>query len=83
MQECRKCKTRVEDLTEDKMVMIVDPQVPRALWPVGLITKLIWSRDQHAWAAEVMVKGKPYLRSVARLIQQPSCDTNPTLIQTS
>ena len=52
-------------------VMVMDPQLPRALWPVGKVSKVLPGQDGRVRAAEVQVKGKTYLRPVARLVALP------------
>lgn len=57
------------NLTVDSVVMIVDPQLLRAQWPIGKIIKTVISPDGCVRAADVRVKGKVYIRPVAHLIQ--------------
>ncbi len=52
--------------------MIVDPQLPRALWPVGKISQVFPGADGRVRAANVEVKGRTYTRIVARLILLPA-----------
>lgn len=54
------------------VVMIVDPQLPRALWPVGKISQVFLGADGRVRAANVEVKGRTYTRIVARLILLPA-----------
>lgn len=54
------------------IVMVVDPLLPRALWPVGRITKVLPGTDGRIRTAEVNVKDRHYLRPVARLIPLPA-----------
>ena len=61
-----------DDLVQDTVVMIVDPQLPRAHWPVGKVVKLNASADGCIWSAEVQVGDKTYLRPVARLVRLPA-----------
>lgn len=51
--------------------MIVDPNLPRADWPVGRVLKLFPSQDGKVRAVEIQVKDKVYTRPVARLIPLP------------
>lgn len=53
----------------DTVVMIIDPQLPRAHWPIGKVVKLNMSDDGCIRTAEVRVGEKTYLRPVARLVQ--------------
>nr|XP_055064967.1 uncharacterized protein LOC129447318 [Misgurnus anguillicaudatus] len=59
------------DLTVDSVVLLMDPQFPRALWPVGRVVKVHQSADGHVRSADVQVKDKIYTRPVARLITLP------------
>ena len=52
--------------------MIVDPQLPRALWPTGHIVKVHPSPDGHIRSADVKVKDRTYTRPVARLVILPA-----------
>ncbi|KAK7915538.1 hypothetical protein WMY93_011299 [Mugilogobius chulae] len=54
------------------IVMVMDPQLPRALWPVGLVTSVFPGRDGRIRAAAVQVKDKTYTRPVARLVALPA-----------
>lgn len=51
------------------IVIIVDPQLPRAQWPIGKVVKVNMSDDGCICTAEVRVGKKTYLRPVARLVQ--------------
>lgn len=61
-----------DNLTVGTVVMIVDQSLPRAMWPVGRVRKTIIGVDGRVRSAEVLVKGKPYTRPVARLIELPA-----------
>lgn len=52
--------------------MVVDPQVPRALWLVGKVMKIFPGSDGCIRAAEIQINDKIYTRPVARLIPLPS-----------
>lgn len=72
LQARQKWKTEKRSLESGNVVMIVDPQLPRALWPVGRITQVFPGADGRVRTANVDVKGKTYTRVVARLIQLPA-----------
>lgn len=55
-------------LQSGTIVMIVDPQLPRAHWPLGQITQVIPGQDGRVRTAVVKVKDKTYTRPVARLV---------------
>ncbi|CAI5657811.1 unnamed protein product [Oreochromis niloticus] len=48
------------DVTEGSVVMIVDPQLPRASWLVGCISKVHPSPDGHIRSADVKVKDRTF-----------------------
>lgn len=52
-------------------VMIVDPQLPRALWPIGQVSQVFSGVDNRIRTVEVKVKDKFYIRPVAKVIQLP------------
>ncbi|XP_048865547.1 uncharacterized protein LOC125739453 isoform X1 [Brienomyrus brachyistius] len=54
------------------VVLIMDPHLPRALWPVGRVTKVIPGVDGRVRTADVQVKDHNYTRPVARLIPLPA-----------
>lgn len=54
------------------IVMIVDPQLPRALWPVGKIINVFPSADGRIRTAEVRIMDRTYVRPVACLIKLPA-----------
>lgn len=54
------------------VVMIVDPQLPRASWPVGKINRVFPGADGLIRSAEVNVKDRTYVRPVSRLIRLPA-----------
>ncbi|KAK7881024.1 hypothetical protein WMY93_030613 [Mugilogobius chulae] len=76
LQARQKWRRPAEDLVQDTVAMIVDPQLPRAQWPIGRVVKVVKSADSHVRSAEVQVGEKTYLRPVARLIQLPAIPDN-------
>lgn len=64
------------DLTVDRVVIVIDPQLPRALWPVGRVTKVISSDDGKIRTAEVDIKGVKYICPVTKLITLPKMPEN-------
>ncbi|KAI7790741.1 hypothetical protein IRJ41_010740 [Triplophysa rosa] len=60
------------DLTVNSVVLLMDPQFPRALWPVGRVVKVHQSADGHVRSADVRIKDKIYTWPVARLITLPA-----------
>ena len=55
-------------------MLIVDPQLPQALWPVGKVTATYPGADGHIPTAAVKVKERTYIRPVARLVQLPKLE---------
>ncbi|XP_076856690.1 uncharacterized protein LOC143510810 [Brachyhypopomus gauderio] len=72
LQSRQKWRSTLADLTEDSVVMIVDPQLPRALWPIGRVIKVHPSPDGRIRSADVQVKDRVYTRPVARLVLLPA-----------
>lgn len=72
LQLRQKWRRPTGDLVQGTVAMIVDPQLPRAQWPIGKVVKVIESADGRVRSAEVRVGEKTYLRPVARLVQLPA-----------
>lgn len=71
LQVRQKWRIPTSNLEIGTVVMIVDPQLQRAQWPVGKIVNLNVSNDGYIWTAEVKVNKQTYLRPVARLVRLP------------
>lgn len=70
--ECRqKWRTPTADLAAHQVVMVVDPQFPRALWSTGKVTKVHSSDDGTVRSADINIKGTAYNRLVTRLVSLP------------
>ncbi|XP_034536205.1 uncharacterized protein LOC117810467 [Notolabrus celidotus] len=72
LQVRQKWRRPTDNIAQDTVVMVVDPQLPRAHWPVGRVVKLNAGSDGCIRSAEVQVGDKTYLRPVARLVQLPA-----------
>ncbi|XP_073722599.1 uncharacterized protein [Misgurnus anguillicaudatus] len=72
LQTRQKWQASPPDLKEKTIVMIVDPQLPRSLWPVGQVIKTHLSPDGHIRSADVKIKDQVYTRPVARLVILPA-----------
>nr|XP_055052534.1 uncharacterized protein LOC129438043 [Misgurnus anguillicaudatus] len=72
LQSRQKWQQERENLAVGTVVMIVDPQSPRALWPVGTVKSVKVGDDNKVRSAEIQVKDKTYIRPVVRLIKLPS-----------
>lgn len=55
----------------DSAVLIIDPLLPRAQWPIGRVAKAVTGPDGCIRTAEVKVKDKVYMRPVAQLTELP------------
>jgi len=53
-------------------MMLVDPQLPQALWPIGRVIEVHPSSDGHVREADVRIKDCMYTRPVARLVVLPA-----------
>ncbi|KAJ8391399.1 hypothetical protein AAFF_G00090290 [Aldrovandia affinis] len=60
------------DLQVGDIVMIIDNQLPRVLWPVGKVTQVFPGADNQVGSTEMLVKDRTYTRPVARLISLPA-----------
>lgn len=56
-------------LPMDQVVLIVDPQLPQVLWPVGKMVEIYSGADGNIRTATAEVKDKTYVWPDARLIQ--------------
>ncbi|XP_073782539.1 uncharacterized protein [Danio rerio] len=71
--QCRqKWRDTQANLTNGAVVMLMDPQYPRALWPIGRVIKVHPSVDGCVRSVDVQVKDRVYTRPVARLILLPA-----------
>nr|XP_061835547.1 uncharacterized protein LOC133618822 [Nerophis lumbriciformis] len=72
LQTRQKWHSTPADLAEGSVVMLVDPQLPRALWPIGHVTKVHPSNDGHIRSADVRIRDREYTIPVARLVVLPA-----------
>ncbi len=72
LQVRQKWKMDEGNLQIGDVVMIVDPQLPRALWPVGKISEVHPGADDRVRSATVQVERRTYTRPVARLVKLPA-----------
>lgn len=80
LQTRQKWQRSSKNIAVDSVVLIIDPSLPRAQWPIGKVVKAFASQDGCIRTADVMVKGMVYTRPVARLIELPALpdDTKDT-----
>lgn len=71
LQTRQKWQTRTDNIPQGSVVMIMDKQLPRALWPVGKVVRLMPSPDGTVRTAEIQVQDKTYVRPVTRLVRLP------------
>lgn len=72
LQARQKWHTEAPDLQVGATVMIVDPQLPRALWPVGRVSEVLPGADDRVRTVRVQVWDRTYTRPVARIIHLPA-----------
>ncbi len=78
MQGRHKWTTEGREITVGQVVLVVDPQLPRSLWPVGTVTETLPGADGRTRIVRVKVKDKTYTRPVVRLIPLPHLVDNDT-----
>ncbi|KAL0973497.1 hypothetical protein UPYG_G00204780 [Umbra pygmaea] len=71
LQLRQKWQKSTQDIAVGQVVMVIDSQLPRAMWPIGKVTRVIPSSDGRIRVAEVNIKGNSYTRPVAKLIELP------------
>ncbi|XP_013860154.1 uncharacterized protein LOC106515080 [Austrofundulus limnaeus] len=71
LQLRQKWRKSTDNSAVGQIVMIVDSNLPRGLWPVGIITKVFPGTDGVVRAAEVKVKDSIYIRPVTKLVELP------------
>lgn len=72
LQARQKWQSTPPELLEKAVIMVADPQLPRALWPIGHVIKVHRSDDGLVRSADVNVNGRVYTRPVARLVVLPA-----------
>lgn len=77
LQSRQKWYTDNPNLQINTVVLILDPQLPRSLWPVGKVISLHLGKDGRCRVADVQVGDKRYTRPVARLIPLPALPEPP------
>lgn len=59
------------DVKVGTVVMLIDHQLPRSLWPIGKETKVFPGPDDRVRTVEVQIKDRVYTRPITRLIVLP------------
>lgn len=60
-----------ENIKVNQVVLLIDPQLPRASWPVGKVTKVMTGSDGRVRSATVEVGSRTYVRPVIKMIPLP------------
>ena len=68
LQSRHKWQQEVRALKVGDVVMIADPQMARAQWPVGWISQVLQGKDGRIRVVKVMVKDREYTRPVSRIV---------------
>ena len=66
-----KWRREVQNLEVGKIVLIFDPQLPRASWPTGRVTAVMVGSDGRVRSVDVQVGSQIYTRPVSRLMVLP------------
>lgn len=74
LQERQKWQKDNNQLRVDQVVLITDPQLPRALWPVGKVTRTFPGHDGRIRTVAVQVQDRINVRPVAWLIPLPKLE---------
>ncbi|XP_051785092.1 uncharacterized protein LOC127528414 [Erpetoichthys calabaricus] len=64
LQTRQKWQKQAANLADGRVVMLLDPQLPRASWPVGRVLRVIPGADGRVRTAEVRINGRVYTRPV-------------------
>ena len=79
LQPRQKWQKSTDNLTVNSVVMMADPQLPRAVWSIGRVIKVNPGADGKVRSAEVKVGDHVYTRPVVRLIVLPELpDDSPS-----
>ncbi|KAK7933404.1 hypothetical protein WMY93_004300 [Mugilogobius chulae] len=78
LQHRQKWQQTSPALALGQVVMVVDSQLPRALWPVGKITQVFPSPDGQVRVAQVTIGKHTYKRPVAKLVALPEMSNDVT-----
>ncbi|XP_039531977.1 uncharacterized protein LOC120482073 [Pimephales promelas] len=78
LQGRQKWRSDGKEMAVGQVVLVIDNQLPRALWPVGIVTETCPGADGRIRTAKVQVKGKIYMRPVVKLIPLPPMRDNDT-----
>nr|XP_055049757.1 uncharacterized protein LOC129435890 [Misgurnus anguillicaudatus] len=71
LQGRQKWRSDGKELAVGQVVLLIDHQLPRALWPVGTVVETYAGADGRIRTAKIQVRNKMYIRPVVKLIQIP------------
>ena len=78
LQTRQKWTEERNNMTKGDRVIVLDPQLPRAFWPVGEVKETKSGKDGRVRTAVVQVGERTYTRPVARLIRLPELPATAT-----
>lgn len=61
-----------DNLIKDQVIILVDPQLPRASWPIRRVVKVHTGADGQVRCVDVKIRDKIYTIPVARLVLLPA-----------
>lgn len=67
----------------DQVVLTVDPQLPRACWPVGNVINIFTGLDGHTRTDEVQVHNRTYVRPVSHIVPTPKLSDDESIEPTN
>ena len=75
LQARQKWQSSPPHLQDEAVIMLVEPHLQWAQWPVGRVVKVHHSDDGCVRSADVNIKGHFFTRPVARLVMLPALPT--------
>lgn len=77
LQSRQKWKVDNPNLTVETTVMVMDPNLPRASWPIEKVQKVLPSSDGRVRVVEIMINGKTYVHPVSHLVALTEITDDP------
>ena len=69
MQHRRKWNDVKDDLKVGDLVLMMDEQLPRGQWPLGLVLEVKRHRDGHVRSARLKARGSTYVRPITKVVR--------------
>ena len=69
LQQRKKWTRQHEEFSENELVLLVEANIPRSQWPLGIITKVITGRDGLTREVEVKTNSSRLRRPVTKLVK--------------